>query len=337
MKRVTILGLTDTSSTIISGPLDIFFFAGRLWNALFNEPKTPYFEVEIVSLDGGPVSCIGNLMIQAHQSIASIQETDLLIIPSILDIEDTMVREKDVIPWIKEMYHHGAHVAAICTGTFVLAETGLLDGKIATTHWGFSEYFRKRYPKVILKPERMITEFGDIFTAGGSNACFDIALYLVRKYCGQDVARKLAKTFLHDLDRILQTPWIAFQYQRAHSDKKILCAQEHLENQYAEKINFDELAQQIAMSRRTFERRFKCATGDSPLHYLQRVRVEAAKRILETDNRSFDEVTYAVGYEDYSFFRKIFTEIAGIHPKDYRKKWCAPSDFAVPTDRTNAF
>lgn len=167
MKRVTILGLTDTSSTIIAGPFDIFHYAGRLWNVLFNEPMIPYFDVEIVSLDGEPVRCIGNLMIQAHHSIASVQETDLLVIPSVYDIEDTMAREKDVIPWIKKIYKRGADVAAICTGTFVLAETGLLDGKIATTHWGVTEYFRLRYPKVILKPERLIAESGAIFTAGG--------------------------------------------------------------------------------------------------------------------------------------------------------------------------
>ncbi len=330
MKQVTILGLKDTSSTIITGPLDIFFYAGRLWNVLFDEPMVPYFDVEIVSVDGEPITCVGNVVIQAHRGIASVGDTDLIIIPSVVNIDETLSREKEVVPWIKKMVDRGAHVAAICTGTAVLAETGLLDGKIATTHWGYAELFRHRYPKVRLKPERLITESGNIFTAGGSNACFDIALYLVRKYCGLDIARKLAKTFLHDLDRISQAPWIAFQYQRSHQDPKILQSQELLEDQYAQTINLDDFSRELGMSRRTFERRFKSATGDTPRHYIQRLRVEAAKRMLETGNPSFDEVAYSVGYEDRSFFRKIFTQIAGINPRTYRDKWRTPIDFALP-------
>ncbi|MBU1340275.1 MAG: GlxA family transcriptional regulator [Proteobacteria bacterium] len=330
MKKVTILGLTDTASSLISGPADIFRNAGHLWNFIFKKPEVSYFDIEIVSPDGQPIKCGGNLTINAHSSIDCVQETDLLIIPSIKDIEETMTKEKQVIPWIKKTYEHGAHVAAICTGTFVLAETGLLDGKVATTHWGFIESFRQRYPNVKLKPERLITESGNIFTSGGSNACYDISLYLVRRYCGNDVARKLAKAFLHDLDRVSQAPWIEFQGQRAHSDKEIRNAQERLENQYIDSFNFDRVAQDFGMSRRTFERRFKATTGDSPLQYLQRVRVEAAKRILENENKSFDEVTYAVGYEDPGFFRKIFTQISGISPKEYRIKWGTPVNFSMP-------
>jgi len=310
--------------------MDIFRNAGSLWNFIFNQPETAFFDIEIVSLKGQPIRCGGNLIIQAHGSIDSVQETDLLIIPSIKDIQETMKREGDVVPWIKKLYSRGAHVAAICTGTFVLAETGLLDNKIATTHWGFIESFRQRYPRVKLKPERLITESGDIFTSGGSNACFDISLYLVRKYCGNDVALKLAKAFLHDLDRISQAPWIEFQSQRSHSDNEIRSAQERIENQYVDSFDFDAVAQDFGMSRRTFERRFRSTTGDSPLKYLQRVRVEAAKRILENENKSFDEVTYAVGYEDPGFFRKIFTQISGISPKDYRIKWGNPVDFSIP-------
>jgi len=329
MKRVTILGLTDTSTSVVAGPFDLFVYAGTLWNGIFREPMTPFFEVEVVSAQGGPIKCIGGLEINAHRGIASVQNTDLLLIPSIYDIKETLAREAEVIPWIKQLYQRGAQVAAICTGTFVLAETGLLDGKIATTHWGTTEAFRHRYPKVTLKPEQLITDSGDIFTAGGSNACFDIGLYLVRKYCGLDVARKLAKTFLHDLDRVSQAPWTAFQSQRAHTDKEIRGAQERLEKHYAEQYNFDEFARQACMSRRTFERRFKAATGDSPLRYLQRVRVEAAKRMLETENLNFDEIAYAVGYEDRSFFSKVFTQISGLTPKAYRQKWSLPLEVAL--------
>lgn len=329
MKRVAILGLTDTSASIVAGPYDLFIYAGTLWNGIFGEPMTPYFEVEIVSLGGGPVKCLGGLEINAQRDIASVHEVDLLIIPSVFNIKETLAREGGVVPWIKTMHQRGAHVAAVCTGAFVLAETGLLDGKVATTHWGATEMFRRRYPQVTLKPELLITDFGDIFTAGGSNACFDLGLYLVRKYCGLDVARKLAKTFLHDLDRISQAPWTAFQCQRGHTDKEIRKAQELLEGSYAEQYNFDEFARGLGMSRRTFERRFKAATGDSPLQYLQRIRVEAAKRMLESENRNFDEIAYAVGYEDRGFFSKVFTQISGLTPKAYRQKWSLPLELAV--------
>jgi transcriptional regulator GlxA family with amidase domain len=327
MKHVTILGLTDTSATIIAGPLDIFHFAGRLWNHIFGEPQAPYFRVKIASSDGNPIRCLGGITIQAHQCIAEIHQTDLLIIPSIKDINETMANENAVIPWIQRLHDKGAHVAAICTGTFVLAETGLLDGKIATTHWGAADQFRRRYPRVKLKPERLITESDTIFTSGGSNACFDISLYLVRRYCGQDVTRKLAKTFLHDLDRVSQAPWAVFQCQQNHSDKAIRCAQEQFEHHYRRQFNIDHLARELGMSRRTFERRFRTVTGDSPLHYLHRVRVEAAKRILETENRSFEEIVHAVGYEDASFFRKIFTQMTGLSPITYRRKWNIPMEF----------
>ncbi len=327
MKHVTILGLTDTSATIIAGPLDIFHFAGRLWNHIFGEPQTPYFTVEIVSTDGAPIRCLGNMSIQAHRVMTEIDRTDLLLIPSIKDIDETMAAQPEVVPWIRHIHGKGARIAAICTGTFVLAETGLLNGKVATTHWGAADQFRRRYPKVRLKPERLITESEALFTSGGSNACFDIALYLVYRYCGHEVTRKLAKTFLHDLDRVSQAPWAVFQCQQSHPDKSIRRAQDLFEKNYRNQFNIDRLARDLGMSRRTFERRFKTVTGDSPLQYLQRVRVEAAKRIMETENRSFAEIVYAVGYEDVSFFRKIFTQITGLTPGTYRRKWGGPMDY----------
>lgn len=326
MKHVTILGLDGTSATVVTGPLDVFVFAGRLWNHIFNEPLTPYFDVAIVTDDGRPVNCTGQVAIEAHGKMETVTHTDLLIIPSVISIEDTLARHPTAVPWIRSIYDSGADVAAICTGAFVLAETGLLDGKTATTHWGVADLFRQRYPRVHLKPERLITESDRIFTSGGSNACFDIALYLVRKYCGDDVARKLAKSFLHDLDRTSQAPWIAFQNREMHNDKAIRKAQKQLENHYSRPFNFNTLSREIGMSRRTFERRFKAATGDSPLQYLQRIRVEAAKQMLESGDLSFDEIVYAVGYEDGSFFRKVFRQTTGLSPKRYRQKWGAPMD-----------
>jgi transcriptional regulator GlxA family with amidase domain len=182
-----------------------------------------------------------------------------------------------------------------------LAETGLLDGKTATTHWGFADQFRKRYPRIELKT--------------------DLSLYLVEKYCGQEVALQSSKSIVADIGRTTQAPYAIFEFQKDHQDQRILSVQQWIEDHFAQNFNYDQLAHTCAMSRRTFERRFKTATGDTPLIYQQRIRVEAAKRILENGDQSFDEITYAVGYEDSSSFRKLFLKQTGLRPSEYRKKF----------------
>jgi transcriptional regulator GlxA family with amidase domain len=203
----------------------------------------------------------------------------------------------------------------------VLAETGLLDGKTATTHWGFADQFQRRYPQIKLKPERLITDEGNLFCSGGYNGGIDLSLYLVEKYCGHEVALQSSKSVIADIGRTSQAPYAIFQFQKDHRDKQILVVQEWIENNFDQNFNYNQLARHHGMSRRTFERRFKAATGDTPLTYQQRIRVEAAKRLLEDGNRSFDEITYQVGYEDSSSFRKIFLKQTSLRPREYQKKF----------------
>jgi len=320
MKHVTILGLTGTSGTMVTGPLDIFFLAGRLWNGIFGCKETPYFEVEIVNSDGQPIRCLGNISILPNRTMAEIKDTDLILIPSIENLEKTLENHSDAIPWLRKQYDAGAQIAGMCTGTFFLAETGLLDHKTATTHWGFVDYFRERYPQINLIPERLITDEVDIYCCGASNACFDLSLYLVRKMVGREVALQTAKVFICDMDRIHQSEWAVFRFQKSHKDDLIQKAQAMMEANYV-KLSINNLADKIGISRRSLERRFKAATGETPIRYLHRLRVEAAKRIIETKNWSFDEIAYQVGYENSSYFRKIFTELCHISPKVYRAKW----------------
>jgi transcriptional regulator GlxA family with amidase domain len=174
---------------------------------------------------------------------------------------------------------------------------------------------------VNLRPERLITDAGGLYCSGAFTACFDLSLYLVAKLVGYDVAAKSAKTLIYDIGRVSQTPYSTFNFQRNHQDDIILASQRQLEKKYTENIDIDVVAQESGMSRRTFERRFKTATGDSPLLYLQRVRVEAAKQILEEKNSSFDEISYEVGYENSSFFRKVFVKHTGLLPGEYRVKF----------------
>ena len=321
IKSVTILGLYNSMATTIFGPMDILNQAGRLWNRVQNSPQAPFFTVTIASADGQPIQCLNKVRIQPHCSIGSIRETDLLVIASATYIDEILRKTPELVPWIRRQYEQGAHVASICTGAFLLAETGLLDGKSATLHWGFTETFRKRYPRVDLKPERMFLDHGRLYCSAGANAGMDLSLYLVEKFCGRQSARQSAKTLILDLGREAQTPYICCLFSKNHGDPPVVKAQEWIERHYTGAIDYDRLAEKFRMSRRSLERRFKQATGVTPLVYLQQLRVETAKRLLEEGNRTFNEITYLVGYEDIPFFRKVFVRLTGLRPKEYRQRF----------------
>ena len=321
MKKVTILAMYNTMASTVIGPMDVFYQAGVMWNYFNGQNLSPYFEVKVVTTSGEPFKCLSGVRILPEGSIHDVQESDLIVVSSILDIDKTLRVQGEVIDWLKGQYRRGSHIATICTGAFVLAETGLLDGKTATTHWGFADQFRNRYPQIELKPERLITDEGDLFCSGGYNAGTDLSLYLVEKYCGHDVALQSSKSVISDIGRTSQAPYAIFQFQKDHRDDRILTVQEWIENNLDQNFNYDQLARNYGMSRRTFERRFKKATGDTPLIYQQRLRVEAAKSLLEDGNRSFDEITYQVGYEDSSSFRKVFLKQTGLRPTEYQKKF----------------
>ncbi|MBN2539687.1 MAG: GlxA family transcriptional regulator [Deltaproteobacteria bacterium] len=322
MKKITLLALNNIAATTVTGPMDVFSLAGIFWNYIRGERPEPYFQVEIVTVDGKPVTCLNGLMLQPHRSIDDVDQTDLILVSAIVgDIERTLYKHKAAVPWITRHFRRGTHIASVCTGAFLLAETGLLDGKSATTHWAYAQEFMRRYPQVDLRPERVITDEGTIFCSGAANSCFDLSFYLIEKYCGHTVAVECSKSLLHDLGRTTQLPYTVFDFQRDHHDDGILHAQRWIENNYSNTISIDTVAQETGMSRRTFERRFKSATGDTPLFYLQRVRIERAREFLETTDKTFDEISYIVGYEDSQFFRKIFEKQTGLLPREYRKKF----------------
>jgi len=274
-----------------------------------------------VTSNGKPFRCLNGVRLVPDGSIHDVRKTDLIVVSSILDIDKVLTRQGEVVDWLKTMHRQGSHIATICSGVFVLAETGLLDGKTATTHWGFAEQFKKRYPQIDLKLERLITDEGSLFCSGGYNAGIDLSLYLVEKYCGHEIALQSSKSMISDIGRTTQAPYCMYQFRKDHSDDQILTIQDWIEKNFNQNFNYDRLARRSGMSRRTMERRFKHATGETPLTYQQSIRVEVAKRLLENENRSFDEITYEVGYEDSSTFRKIFSKQTGLVPTDYRKKF----------------
>lgn len=319
-KRIVILAMRNTMASTITGPMDVFSQAGVMWNHFNKKQIKPCFDVSLVSSNGKPFKCLNGLRMVPDGSIHDIQGSDLILVSSIMDIEKTIEQQSEVISWIKMQYEMGVSVGSICSGAFVLAETGLLDGKTATTHWALANDFKKRYPKIRLMQENLITDHGDIFCAGGFNAGIDLSLYLVNKYQGHELAIETSKTIVHDVNRFSQLPYFIFQFPKNHQDKKIIAIQDWIEENYSKKFNYNDLAQKFIISRRTLERRFKNATGYTPLNYLQHVRVEISKKLLEKKDLSFEEITYQVGYEDSSTFRKIFFKLTGFRPVDYQKK-----------------
>lgn len=322
MIKITILALHNTIATTVLGPMDVFFQAGQLWNFIRGLPLCPYFEVEIVSKDGRPVKCLNNVMLSPHRSFDAVKKTDLIIVPSITDVEKTIFYGQEQLKWLTDHHQQGTSIASVCTGAFFLAQTGLLDHKTATTHWGFVDLFRQMFPKVNLKPERLITDEESLYCAGALAAGIDLAVYLVKKYCGHEVAIECSKALIHDMSRQSQAPYSVFQFQKNHSDNTIKLAQQWLEDNYPREIDLNEVANLHGMSRRTFERRFKKATGDTPLCYLQRTRVEAAKRLMETNSGTFDTISYDVGYETSNHFREVFKKHTGLLPTEYQHRFC---------------
>jgi len=319
MSKITFLMSEDVPLSSFAIPLDVFMAAGNFWNKLLNTVQEPAFEIQTVTVDGNPVKSIYGPEIKPDASIDDADVTGTIIVGATVD-PNTFLPDK-TIPWLKSAYKNGIHIASICTGTFLLAETGLLNNKIATTHWGFIDEFRNRFPEVILKPEKLITDENDLFCSGGANAGGDLALYLVSKYSGKEVALQTARALLMDMDRSSQSSYSIFRFEKSHGDNEIVNIQDWIENHFKKEIRVDCLANKAGMSRRTFERRFKNATGDSPLKYLQRVRVESAKTQLEKGFKTFDEITYQVGYEDSSAVSRIFKKNTGLSPKLYKDKY----------------
>lgn len=321
MKTVTILGSHLSMATTITGPMDIFNQAGRLWNRVKASPPTPFFDVSIASSDGKPIACTNNVMILPHRSIEDIGTTDLIILASATYITEILEMAPGIVPWIRRQYDQGAHVASICTGVFLLAETGLMDGKSATLHWGFSQAFRKRYPGIHLDTDKMFIDHGRLYCSAGVNAGMDLSLYLVEKFCGRATAVQCAKTMILDLGRTAQTPYGSFLSPGDHDDPVVFSIQEWIEANHTRPIDYRTLSETFRLSRRSLERRFKTATGLTPLMYLQELRVETAKRLLEEGRHTFNEITYRVGYEDISFFRKLFIRRTGLRPLEYQRRF----------------
>ena len=319
---VCVLVMDGCASLASIGPMDILSTAGRMHAQLRGEDQSdPFFRVRLVSTTRDTVVSASNYSVHCHATIDKVRKTDLVIIPAFDgDVLTQMQGNRACIPWVRRMHDNGADVASICTGAFVLAETGLLDGKRATTHWMAQDLFRQRYPKVRVAPEQIVVDNGRICTSGGATSFLTLTAYLVEKYCGSQTARLVAKVFLIDVNKGPQTAYAIFSTQKNHSDSAILEAQALIERQQAPILSVTDLAAEVAMSRRNFIRRFKSATGNTPIEYIQRVRVESAKHALEGGDDPVDAIASRTGYDDAGSFRKIFKRVTGVSPIEYRRR-----------------
>lgn len=319
MKSVTILVPKGAILGSIEGPRQLLTGANQ-YAASMGQP--PLFNIELVALSRETPLVKGMYTIRTDKMLKDVSKTDLIIIPAIDgELAKGIEENKEFVPWIVQQYNAGAEVASLCVGAFLLASTGLLNGKNCATHWLAANEFRKMFPDVDLVTERVVTDENGIYTSGGAYSYLTLILYLIEKYAGRAAAVFCAKIYAIDIDRESQSPFMMFSGQKDHEDEPIKKAQMFIEGNFHQKITVDELASMFSLSRRNLERRFKKATANTVVEYIQRVKIEAAKMSLESSRENVNEVMYKVGYTDTKAFRTTFKKITGISPVQYRMKY----------------
>ncbi len=303
----------------IEGPHKVF---NQVNEFLAGMRKPPLFKVQLVGISIEPKTYEKVFTVDPELTINEITHTDLIVIPAIKgDPKKAIQLNSDFIPWIVKHYKAGAEVASLCLGSFLLASTGLLKGKKCATHWLAAHDFKRMFPDVNLVADKIITDEKGIYCSGGAYSFLNLILYLVEKYAGRNLAVLCAKVFEIEIERGSQSPFIIFNGQKEHEDEPVKKAQVFIENNFQKKITVDELASMLALSRRNLERRFKRATSNTTVEYIQRVKIEAAKMSLESSRENVNEVMYKVGYTDSKAFRTTFKKITGLSPIQYRSKY----------------
>jgi transcriptional regulator GlxA family with amidase domain len=319
MKHVSILVPNEAVLASIDDPRVMFTGVNDFLQAA---GKPPMFKVQLVGLTKEVKLHNGSFTVHTDMLIKDVKKTDLIFVPATSgDIRHALEANSAFIPWIVKQYNAGAEVASLCIGAFLLATTGLLNGKKCSTHWRYVNEFRGMFPDIELVDDRIITEEQGLYSSGGANSYWNLLLYLVEKYTDREMAILASKVYAIEIERKSQSPFIMFNGQKAHEDEPVKRAQEFIENNLGDRISVEDLALKFAIGRRHFERRFKKATNNTPVEYIQRVKIESAKRSLETSMKNVNEVMYDVGYSDTKAFRSVFKKITGLSPMQYRNKY----------------
>lgn len=321
MKHMTILvpnGEGNNLSSIV-GAYKIFTRANDYWKKLNGKEV---FKIELAGVAKKVQFYDGLFSVQPHTDISKIRKTNLVVIPSLNhNYEKTVTQNQVMIDWIERQHQKGAEIASICTGAFMLASSGLLNGRSCSVHWSAADQLKNQFPEINVKVDRVITEEKGIYTNGGAYSFLNLIIYLVEKFYDKDTAIYCSKVFQIDMDRESQLSFIIFKGQKQHRDEVVKKAQEYIESHPHERISIEHLSSKFALGRRNFDRRFIKATGDTPLGYSQRVKIELAKKAFETSRKTVSEVMHQVGYSDAKAFREVFRKVTGILPLEYRSKY----------------
>lgn len=319
MKHISIIVPRGAVLGSIDDPRHLF---QSLNDFLLSARQSPLYKIQLVGLDRKVPLHDGSFTVNTDLLLHEVEKTDLVIIPALSgDMKNAIEINKDFIPWIVQQHHAGAEVASLCIGAFLLAATGLLDGKKCSTHWMYANEFRSMYPQVNLVDDKIVTDENGIYSSGGAKSYWNLLIYLTEKYASRQMAVMASKYFLIELYQNTQSPFTVFRGQKTHEDEPVKKAQEFIEANFQEKITVDQLAVMLSLGRRSFERRFKKATCNTVAEYIQRVKVEAAKKDFELSSKNINEVMYEVGYSDTKAFRTIFRKVTGLSPVAYRNRY----------------
>lgn len=329
MKHLTIIVPNGEGNNLssIAGTYKIFSKANDYWKQKGNKQV---FDIQLAGVSKTVAFYDGLFTVNPHTNIADIVKTDLIIIPSLNhNYQKTVEANKLLIDWIEKQYKKDAAIAAICTGAFLLASTGLLDGRSCSTHWSAANHFKEMFPKVNLQTDKLITDEKRIYTNGGAYSFLNLLIYLIEKYYDRQTAIFCAKVFQIEMDRNTQSEFAIFTGQKQHDDEMVQQAQAYIEKNLDEKITIDNLSAKFNVGRRNFDRRFIRATGNTPIEYSQRVKIETAKKAFETNRKTINEIMYEVGYSDVKAFREVFRKITGMSPLEYKLKYHKEAVFPV--------
>lgn len=319
MKHISILVPEGAILGSLEGSRQLLTQVNQFLKARYEDPL---FKVQLVGISKETKVSGGLFTVHADLLIGDVKKTDLIVIPAIDgDIKLALETNKDFIPWIIKQYKGGAEVASLCLGAFLLAATGLVNGRKCATHWLAENSFRQLFPEVELVTEKIITDEQGIYSSGGAFSYLNLILHIIEKYAGHEMAVLSAKVFAIEIERQNQLSFTIFQGQKEHEDEPIRKAQEFIEKNYRDKITVEQLTSMLAIGRRNFERRFKKATANTVVEYIQRVKMEAVKKGLEGSRKNVNELMYDVGYSDIKAFRTVFKKVTGKSPIDYRNKY----------------
>ncbi len=326
---VSLLVVAETAPFALYGLYEVFSSVGVAWSALTGEAEgTRALDVRIVAARRQPFPCAMGVPIAPHAAFDEVAASDLVAVPDLAIPVDADPRGRwpEAVPWLRRQFAAGATVCSVCSGSVLLADSGLLDGHAATTHWAFADLFARCFPRVTLRADRLVVPSGHehrIVTSGGAAAWEDLALYLIARFCGEAEAVRIAKIFLFGDRSEGQLPYAAMARPRRHEDRIVADVQAWIADHYAGEAPVARMVARSGLPARTFKRRFKEATGYAPVDYVQTLRIEEAKHLLETTGTATDEVAHQVGYEDPTFFRRLFKRRTGVTPARYRQRFQA--------------